>query len=233
MRCLSQIVTIARGSVGGLTWTANQFHQLVVRARTAPVQPNTTPQTEIKSAFDLASQYWDGLTDQKRADWEAYAQTVTFTGPLGDYQLSGRHLFIGGLSQVNYINATGLDTIAVNIDPPLIAGRLAFGNVTAGVFVGVGQTGIAVDFTIPELSDYVVLARRSIGFGPARLRYKGPWLTSSSQVDTSTGPLSVQMTFNGLVEDAVYFVQVRAFVENEPCRYSSSSIVRCVAVTNP
>lgn len=233
MRFLSQVYTIARGSVGGITYTANQFYQLVARARTAPVQPNTTPQTNIKSAFDFGTVQWNLLTAAQRTDWESYAQTVTLSGPLGDYQVSGRHLFLGGLSLVNYVNASGLDTIIVDTTPPVIAGRLGLADVNAGVFAGPAATGIAIDMVIPEAEDYVLLTHRSIGFSPSRNRYKGPWLTSSSRVDTNTGPLSVQLTFTGLVEGAAYFIQVRAVVENGPARYSENHIVRAIAVTNP
>lgn len=232
MRFLSQVYTIARGSVGGITYTANQFHGLIARARTSPVQPNTSAQTMIKSAFSFASQQWESLTDAARSLWDAYAATCLFSGPLGTYTIPGRQIFTGGLSLINYINASGLDIITVDTNPPLLAGRLTLGNVVAGTFITPSETGIAVNFDLPGTFDYVVLGQHSIAFNPSRQRYKGPWLTGSGQVIDNTGPVAATMSWNGLVEDQIYFVRIRAVLENEPARYSEDYIVRCVAVAN-
>ena len=129
-RALSQIVTVIRGSIGGITFTANQWHQILLRAKTAPVQPQTNAQQFIKDGFTAASLDWKLLTDADRALWSQYSATVTYTGPLGDYTLPGRQIFMAAQSLVNYINSAGLDVIATDLTTPVIPGRTSFDSFT-------------------------------------------------------------------------------------------------------
>lgn len=233
MRFLSSPWSIARGSIGGTTYLANQFHALIARQRVSPVQPNTPSQALVKSALSFAAQQWKGLTLLDRNLWDAYAQTVVFQGPLGPYSVPGRQLFIGGLAFVNLINGSGIDTIVVDTSAPLLAGRLNLGNVVPGTFTTPADTGVAVNFDNPTSSDYVVVVQRSIGFDPSRIRYKGPFLPATAQAISLPGPATGLAEFGGLVAGANYFIHVRAVVENEPARYSERYIVLATAVTNP
>src|SRR3989304_3521663 len=96
-RMLSQVATIMRGSVGGLTYSANQFHQITIRARTAPVQPGTNRQQEIRNSLSAASLRWKDVLDaSERAKWDNYAPTCVYSGPMGTYVVPGRSLYIAG-----------------------------------------------------------------------------------------------------------------------------------------
>lgn len=179
MRFLSQVYTIARGSVGGITYTANQWYQLIARARTAPVQPNTPFQTGIRSAFDVADSFWVNLSPAVKLDWEAYAATCVYSGPLGNYTIPGRQMFIGLTSLVKYSQgvAPGLGIVYDNL-APVIAGFFNPGSVTVGTYAGL-SAGIAVDVAIDAGDPAIGVVDVSIAFNDSRLRYKGPWLSAS------------------------------------------------------
>jgi hypothetical protein len=69
----------ARGSISGQTFSRNG-NGSYIRARTAPVQPNTPAQTAARSAFGARSQAFAGLTQAQALGWEVAAQ-----GELGAY----------------------------------------------------------------------------------------------------------------------------------------------------
>lgn len=208
MRFLSQVYTIARGSVGGITYTANQWHQLIARARTAPVQPGTPFQTGIRSTFDASDEEWRGLTDQQRTDWSDYAATCIYPGPLGNYAVPGRQLMIGTLALVKY--ASAYDPLAGIIEvltAPVIAGWFNPGIIQVGLYNGETQ-GFAVSIQNPGDEGCIAVIDSSIAFNSSRLRYKGPWKTSrkvvfpidpttsvSVDIDTAVGTLG-QIVFS-------------------------------------
>lgn len=230
-RIQSPVWNIARGSIAGTTYTANQYHQIIARARTAPVQPNTSFQSAIKSAFSDASTRWKALSSANRTLWESYSHTVVFSGPFGDYHVPGRQLHAGGVTLINYINNLGLGAITIDDNPPGQAGRLILGNVIPAIFDLASNTGVAVSFLLSEEAvEYNVLVEISPGFNASRTRYKGPFLPASAQLDTNTGLLSVKISFSGLVEGQAYFMRLRAVQSDDPCRYSEAFIVRSIAV---
>lgn len=232
-RIQSHVWNIARGSIAGITYLANQYHQIIARARTSPVQPNTEFQVSIKTAFSAAVEGWKVLSDEDRADWHNYSRTVIFSGPFGDYTVPGRQLHSGGYTLLSYINNLGLGPVVIDDSPPQKAGRLILGNVVKTLFTPAGETGVAVGMQLSEEgTDYEILAEVSIGFNPTRTRYKGPFNPSSAKLGSLTGLASLVLTFNGLVAGQAYFMRVRAVASGEPCRYSESFIVRSIAVEN-
>lgn len=230
-RIQSPVWNIVRGSIAGTTYSANQYHQIIARARTAPVQPNTTFQSAIKSAFAGSANSWKQLTDEERILWDSYAKTVTFSGPFGNYQVPGRQVYAGGVSLAHYINNLALGPIIINDDPPSIAGKLIISNVIPATFTTPSSTGIALNITCNEDAvKYAILAERSIAFNTSRQRFKGPFLPSTAQLGSVTGLAVLNLTFDGLEEGKAYFVRVRAVVDDGPCRYSTSFIIRSIAV---
>lgn len=176
-RALSHLFSLIRGSVGGLTYFSNQFHQICMRQRTAPVQPNTPYQAGVKTAFDLSDATWNALPALSRELWESYAQTCTYPGPAGDYTVPGRQLFIGTLVLAQYLNGFFPETIVPSVDPPLEAGWYNPGNFKDRIYDG-GTQGISLTLTTPPGPFSSIVVDSSIGFSPSRLRYKGPWISN-------------------------------------------------------
>ena len=182
-RIISPVWSQIRGSIAGITYFTNQFHQIVARQRTNPVQPNTPRQTGIRSAFDISDQLWLGLTDEQRSLWDDYAATVEYMGPLGSYTVPGRQLFIGTLALANYADALFPDTFEVDTSPPAVAGRFNPGQLIDTPYTGATQgIAIALDNPGPELA--IVVSDVSIAFNVTRNRFKGPWISSAKHLET-------------------------------------------------
>lgn len=231
-RLLSIVASIIRGSTGGLTYSANQFHQIIVRARTSPVNPNTTNQTTIRSAFNVASQAWKVMATPVRLAWEEYADSLTYEGPLGPYTMPGRQVCIGNLALAGYIASRELYALVPSVAAPIVPGFLDIGNIVWAP-AGAGETGFIVSVENPNLFDVVVFAQRSIAFGTSRYRFKGPYLSDTDMaqkiLSQTTGPLE----FYDLTKDAIYFVHLRAITEAGPYKISTDYFLRCISVETP
>ncbi len=228
---LSQVYTTIRGSVGGITYTANQFQALVARARVSPVNPQTTRQTQIRSAFSGAVQSWSGLTNAQRQAWDDYASTLIFEGPTGSYSVPGRQVFIGNIAVANYLNAVLGSPAVVAFDPPIIAGFLNIENVSPGGFISIG-TGVAFSFTQNGAENVTAFSERSFAFGADRNRFKGPYLSNTLDNIDVVAPASGLLEFPGLTEDLIYFMNPRFITSQAPFRLSASFNLRDVAITN-
>lgn len=79
---ISHILTGASGSVGGTTYSKNR-NGLFLRAKTAPTQPRTMAQDNVRAAFTGSAQAWRSLTDAQRAGWHALGAQVKTTDALG------------------------------------------------------------------------------------------------------------------------------------------------------
>ncbi len=79
------IVTGARGSVGGTTFSAIGARGIIKR-KAISKRPETQAQQLGKQAMARFSPAWRGLTQAQRDDWATYADTVTLVDSLGqDY----------------------------------------------------------------------------------------------------------------------------------------------------
>lgn len=72
------------GSIAGNTFARNRSGNYV-RARTKPVNPNTSRQTLIRSALsELVERWSQTLTAGQRTAWNLYASSVAMTNKLGE-----------------------------------------------------------------------------------------------------------------------------------------------------
>lgn len=229
-RALSQVYTIIRGSVGGLTYLANQFHQIVVRARTAPVNPATSQQTIIRSAFSAAAQAWKEATPAERISWGTYAHSCIFTGPLGDYTIPGRSIMMAGFTAATYLNETGLIVNTPADTPPIQTGFANFGTIKTIPPVVPSSTGIGISIGNPNPSDLGVLLNVSLGFHPSRNFYKGPWdlslLDGLSIAPTTTGTIEI----SGLETGLKYFFRLKGVEIDGPHRITTEYFGSAIAV---
>lgn len=233
MRMLSHVASIARGSVGGLTYTANQFHQIVCRARTSPVNPNTTRQSQIRAAFANAGALWGLLSDADRTLWNEYAATLSYPGPLGSYTIPGRQVALGNVATAFYLDLRGTEVGSPDASPPATPGFLSCGNLIVAP-PGAGLTGFTIAVLNDNAEDVSFYGFRTYAFGPARIRCKGPFLSESLvNADSVASAGSGLLVFTGLVEDMVYFVKLRCITEDPPYKLSRDYFIRAVAVATP
>lgn len=230
-RILSHVWSVARGSVGGITYFPNQFHQIVARHRTTPTNPNTTQQQNIRMGFDTAQEQWELLTEAARSVWNWYAQNTSFLGPLGSYTISGRTMFIRSYATALYLDIRGHMTVTPPLDiPPTSLGLPTFGPCQCRPLVAPG-IGFEVVGQQPNAEDTTLYAFLAGPFEPTRLRYKGPFITASLSSDNAAQGVAYNIPFTGLVDEKVYFVKLRAIVDNAAAAHklSTSQIIRCVA----
>lgn len=230
-RIISPVWSQIRGSIAGTTYLSNQFHQIVARQRTNPVQPNTNYQTAIRTALNAASVLWQGLTDDQRADWENYSATCQWPGPLGSYTIPGRQMFIAVHSMRLYLIARGIVFTGSVLTAPLVAGFLGIDSVAASSGPSVPGTGIKITAGNPNVSTIVVWANRSIAWNPSRLRFKGPWdVRWIDNIDVPTLTTGV-IDFLSLSLGMRYFAIVRAISKTGPFKICAPSIVNALATT--
>jgi hypothetical protein len=228
MKCLSQIVTIARGSIGGLTFTANQHHQLIVRAKTSPVNPATNWQTKVRSQFSQGLNRWNTLEEDERQLWNAYAQTCQYNGPLGTYTVPGRLLFIATYTLVTYCNLFRVTPSTWADDPPSIPGWLSLNNLSSGAGTPT-ETGVHYDYTNNNGEDIVVLGQISQAFNASRTSFKGPWLTPDNLLDEVADSAAGSVEWQGLSAGQRYFSRFRCMSDQEPYRISNDMFMSALA----
>lgn len=233
-RMLSHLMSNMLGSVGGITYLNNPFHQIVARQRTVPVQPNTAAQVMAKTAFGAAVQAWEQTSQANRDGWAAYAQTVTFQGPLGPYKPTGRMLAVAQYQITGYlINAGAMGFMGGSVmDPPVLPGLLVVVNPNIQA-PDAGNTGFKLGFTNQNGEPVVGYAERCFKQSDARNFYKGPWVTSTLDAILCPDADTEVLPFYGLVEDGIYFVRLRFIGSPLGRRYSQEVILRAVAVDVP
>jgi len=228
MRAQSHIFNIMRGSIAGVTYFANQFHQIVARARTAPVDPSTDPQQDIRASMSYASQLYDALSDANKLLWDQYADTVNYSGPFGNYTIPGRQMCIGCVSVPYYLGQQGISIGVADATPPTTSGKLGLTGIGYQAPTSVG-TGVEVVFTNPNTETCIIYAEISGKQTASRFRYKGPFDSSTLDSDSVATTASGSIEFLGLDDGGIYFVRLRAVTNANPFRLSNETIIRCVA----
>lgn len=162
------IFTNISGSTGGVTASRNKGGQYL-RARTTPVNPNSTSQQLARSRFTNANEGWSALTTAQRADWNDYAQLQNWTNRLGDpIRLSGQQAYVGSYSALESATITPViappppNTRPASLVIPAFAPAIVATNVglfTAGTLTGADRYVIAVSPPLP----------------PGVTSYKGPY----------------------------------------------------------
>jgi len=231
MRFLSATMTQGRGSIGGVTFTANQWHQLVARARTSPVNPNTLYQAMIRSCFSGAEGLYEVELPADRSAWADYAATCKKSGPLGDYYLNGRLLYLRNMTIALYLDSRGLALTDILTTPPVIPGWLDMQQVTVGPPVAVG-TGFSVTIQNPAPESAFVYVMRSHAFNPTRERFKGPFDSTTLIGTTVASGAGVSHDFLGLTAGLRYFFFLRAISDIAPHRTSVRYIGSALAEVN-
>lgn len=230
MRMLSTIASAARGSVGGLTFTANQYHPIVVRSRVSPVNPNTTNQALMRAAFSAAQEGWRALAAAQRLLWDTYSDSCEYAGPLGRYTVPGRQMYAGCLATAIYLNNRGMSVTVNGDSAPSNLGFLALqiDDVVPRVAAG---TGFDIEVTNPNPEDVIVYARVSRNFDDTRQRYKGPFRSDTIFEVAIAAAASGTLSVTTPTTEQTYFAEVKSICDESPFRLSTAQIVRTVSNT--
>jgi hypothetical protein len=98
------------GSIGGVTFSHNAFGAYT-RARTKPVNPNTSAQNAIRAAMRTLTTAWQGLSSANKAQWAAYAAAIPWTNKVGDtVKLTPLDMYVRSNSARLYNAVTRVDT---------------------------------------------------------------------------------------------------------------------------
>jgi len=231
-RALSLLFSNILGSVGGLTYFNGPFHQIQIRQRTNPVQPDSVYQIAMRAAFAEAVAVWGALSKAIRDDWSVYASTVVYSGPLGNYSPSGRMLAIGQYAAVRYLNDTHGYNFpgGVSMTAPVIMNQ----PVLTGLVVSapaIPSTGFDVDFVNDTTESIIVDAVISAQKGLAVNFWKGPFDSTQHQGVAVDHGNSGNMPFASLVDGAKYFVKVRSYSAEAGRRFTTDVIMEAIAST--
>lgn len=98
------------GSIAGTTFARNRYGNYA-RARTVPTNPQTAPQTAVRSAMALLSTRWaQTLTAAQRTAWNLYGQSVSMLNRLGESTfLTGYNHYIRSNLWFARVNLTIVD----------------------------------------------------------------------------------------------------------------------------
>jgi len=101
----------ARGSIGGNVFSRNRYGNYM-RARTAPVNPQTQRQSAIRAIMaEVSARWFNVLTEENRGSWNDFAANHPSTNKLGEViSLSGFNQFVRSnvaakTAGLDYINA--------------------------------------------------------------------------------------------------------------------------------
>ena len=233
MKVTSTMFSVMTKSLAGATFYTGQGPGICVRQKAAPINPNTTLQSSIRSSWSGASQLWNDLSNATREQWRLYALTCSVLGEHGSYFLTGRQMFMAVMSTTLHLDLQGVPMGDVDTDPPVEPGWLNVVNVAPIDPVGVAVTGIALTFESTGTEGIVGWAERSFAFRPARNRFKGPMIASSLSSAVIAAPASGVIEFEGLEEDMIYFTRFRAITEDAPHRISTPFFLRHVGYVVP
>lgn len=216
----SHIWSSAAGSVGGITYFNGPHHAILARARVVPVQPGTLHQSQMRSAMSEAAAQWDALTALQQQDWEIYAQTCTYQGKQGNYEVTGRSMFMAGRSLQRYIFLRGLEIPTFVVTPPVVTGFLVPSDFALAPPTGIGtgfQVRLKTDVNDPQLTVIQVSGPK----GDETNFWKGPWDTRKTETDISAADTNVLHDILGLVDGAKYFVRVKCVADDAAPRTST------------
>ena len=161
------------GSIAGNTFARNRYGNYV-RAKSKPVNPNTSRQSSIRNTVSALTEAWnETLTQVQRDAWNLYADSVAMTNKLGEtIHLSGFNHYVRSNSIRLFAGA------ATRID----AGPTVFSLPEVDpVFTVVGNNDNTIDIVFDATMDWIDLddAHMMVFLGrpqsAGRNFFAGPW----------------------------------------------------------
>lgn len=214
-KILSQVDTVRRGSVGGITYTANRYAAIVARARTVPVNPNTGYQSTVREIFKhLCGDWVNSLDQEDRDSWVWAASYHPYEGPLGTYHIPGRNYFIAVKMFRNWIHTHYSGALGDALKWNFGGGWESLGTIVLGPKLAPGK-GFSVAFSrTAGNADLIVSIQMSLQ-QPASVSYfKGPFLPVPMVIDQVPGGVTTALDVETGVAPARFFIKIRGIDED-------------------
>jgi hypothetical protein len=233
-KIISPVWSVIRGSIAGTTYFPNQYGQIIGRQRTRPVNPGSTHQNRIRSAFDRAQSEYADLTVPQQEDWDTYAASVPRESGVGVITLKGKQVCIGNYGLALYLDNLGVCSFgAINNLAPTIMGMLAISN--PQITAPTAGNGFRISCGNDNGHTVFLIAQRSPQTADDRYFWKGPWDSSNPGLQSVVIPDagSDGIDFANLTLDAPYFCRFRFISETAPFRLSPVFILRKITEAAP
>ncbi len=229
-KILSPNWSIIRGSIAGITYTANRHAAIVARQRVAPTNPNSNRQVEVRSSFAEAGAQWSKLSPVDKEDWKGYAQGTVYSGPTGNYTLTGRTSFIASFTLSSYMDIIEAGIHPVILTAPLTPGFLNLGPIQILPISGPSQTGFTISVTNSTPEDVVALINVSRAYSNSRFSDPGVYDPDLTQLLPIGAESSQPLDILNLEDGLHYFIKVRGI--NSGVDNRIASIFKSLAVAN-
>lgn len=187
MKFKSTILGSASGSIAGAVASHNRFGQYF-RARTIPVNPNSTFQQTVRNLMGQLTSAWSNeLTSVQRAAWDDYGKAIAIPDSLGDNH------YLTGLNHYVRSNVARMQAGLARVDAGPTVLTLPTG--TLAVFTATAS-GSAVSVAFTNTDDWanevggalLMLAGRPQSAGVTF--YGGPWRYMGKVAGAGTPPTS-------------------------------------------
>lgn len=200
MKFKSEIVTQASGSVGGVTY-AHTAGMLYRRARSIPVNPNTTDQQAVRAIMTaLSLRFSQTLTDAQRTAWANYADLTEITNVFGDpLKLSAQQMYIrcNAVRQragIAIVDAGPTQPGLIALSTPVLTASIASGNLSiayTNTDDWAGETGGGLNIQTSRF------------LSPARNFFRGPYRYLDTVEGSGTPPTSPETSANNAFGQAM------------------------------
>jgi len=181
-------ITEMRGSIAGNVFSRNRYGAYV-RARTKPINPNTSRQQAVRaSVAELTVRWSSTLTAVQRTAWNLYASSVPMLNKLGEtIYLSGFNHFVRSNVALTRGGLTNIDAGPVIFELPPHDPALAFTSSEA-----TGQLSVAFDDGFAWCSEDDAYMEIYVGKPQNAQRnfFGGPWRICGMFVGDSVTPLT-------------------------------------------
>lgn len=186
MKFKSALLTSTSGSIGGMTGSHNRSG-MYLRARSIPVNPNSSRQIDTRAALAAAVGVWNGLTNPQRDAWNLYASNVTVTNALGDsVKISGQNWVVAAYTAATQaavvINISQAPAIFDRGQPPILLDTTAV-DVSTGISLAFDDTQ---EWANTDGSTLLVYAGRPQS--PGTSFFKGPFRFAGIVAGDGTTP---------------------------------------------
>lgn len=229
MKYISSVFSGASGSVAGCTYSRNKGGNYV-RSRSIPVNPQTSFQSTVRSAFGGLAQAWlTALTANQRSGWAAYAAAVSVPGFDGQIFLSGMNWFIA-------MNTPRLQAGLARIDTAPV--QQTGTTLTPNTAVTWDVSDAEWDFEVNGSDEWATVTGGVLYLyegGPrnaTRNFFKGPYRFVGTILGSTSTPPSGAVTVNSnLVAAAGQRVYLRAVAQAVDGRVSGAQLMSAIAQT--
>ena len=169
-------------------------------------------QLSARDAMQAAAVTWSGISDARRAGWNAYALTT-------DY-LNGRSAFIAGYSLTYFLIDWYAAAMTLTADPPTVPGPLLINDFEPVYSLPAPpQYGICTRVRNCENEAITLYIQGVNNMSPGRNYHAGPWNADLSKVRYADALGYRRATING-DEGLAIFMRIRAVSRYGPKRVS-------------